>query len=491
MRQVKHYIGGRWVPGANGTGIPVTNPSTAETIASVPVASAAEVDQAVAGAAAAFAGWRRTPVTRRVSVLFRFSELLRTHEDELSRLISLENGKSLDDAVAELKRAQENVQVACAMPSLQQGVTATDASAGIDGSVLLLPRGVYAVIAPFNFPAMVPFWFVPYAIAAGNAVVVKPSEQTPLTMVRLAELFAEAGLPDGVLTIIHGDRSTAEHLIDHSGVCGVSFVGSTAAAKAVHVRAAGLGKRVQAMGGAKNHLVVMPDARLDQVVRNMVTSCYGCAGQRCMAASVIVCVSEEVHRKVLAEFIAVSREIVVADPLDVSVAKDAYLMGPVISAASRERIETLIATGAAEGATIALDGRHPRVHDGKAGFFVGPTVLDGVAPGSTAHRTEIFGPVASFITVRTLDEALAVVNSLDYGNGASIYTQDGGWARKFKLEAQAGMIGVNVGIPAPVAHLPFGGVKASLYSDIKAQSAEPVRFFVETKTITERYPERT
>jgi malonate-semialdehyde dehydrogenase (acetylating)/methylmalonate-semialdehyde dehydrogenase len=373
------------------------------------------------------------------------------------------------------------------MPALQQGTWASDVASGIDGSVLLLPRGVYAIVSPFNFPAMVPFWFAPYAIAAGNTLVVKPSEQVPLTINRIGELLGECGLPDGVFNIVHGDRSTAELVVDNQGVVGISFVGSTAAARAVHERAARRGVRVQALGGAKNHLVVMPDARLDQVVRNMVTSCFGCAGQRCMAASVIVCVGDEIHDEVLRRFVEVAKEIVVADPLDETIPEGSYVMGPVISQKSMERIVGLIGTGVEEGAALPLDGRNPEVHGDKKGFFVGPTVLDNVRPGSTAHKTEIFGPVASFITVKDLTEAIGVLNSLEYGNGASIYTQDGAAARKFKMEAAAGMIGINVGIPAPVAHLPFGGVKASILSDIKAQSAESIRFFVEAKTITERY----
>lgn len=488
MRAVRHFIGGRWIDqDSSPAPIPVTNPADGNTIASVPVADPSVVQRAVRAAAGAFETWRVTPVSRRVGYLFEYSEVVRRHEEELARLISEENGKSLDDSRAELKRTLENIQVACAMPSLMQGDTAVDASTGIDGSVLLLPRGVYGVIAPFNFPAMVPFWFIPYAIAAGDTVIVKPSEQAPLTMLRMAELLDDCGLPAGVLNIVNGDKATAEAVVDDPGISGISFVGSTAAARTVHARCAERGVRVQALGGAKNHLVAMPDARLDHVVRNMVTSCFGCAGQRCMAASVIVCVGKGTHDAVVSRFVDVAKEIVVADPLDDTVPDGSYVMGPVISAAARDRIVGLIGTGVEEGATLALDGRGPVVHGGAKGFFVGPTVLDGVEAGTTVHRTEIFGPVASIITVESLDAAIGVINGLDYGNGASIYTQDGWAARKFKMEAAAGMIGVNVGIPAPVAHLPFGGVNVSNMATIKAQSAESVRFFVETKTVTERY----
>jgi len=482
-----NYIDGRFVAAEAASVEDVCNPSTGEVISRVPYSVPAEIDRAVAAARAAFPSWSRTPVSRRVKPLFDLAHEMHRREEELCRVLVREMGKSLPDARAEMKRAVENVEAACAMPLLQQGEKLVDCSADMDGEVLRMPVGVFGIIAPFNFPAMVPFWFIPYAVATGNTIVVKASELVPNTMQMLFEMMHEAGIPKGVVNVVNGDRVAAEALIDHPDVAGISFVGSTRVAALVAEKCAKTHKRFQALGSAKNHLVVMPDAKLDDVVRNMVTSCYGCAGQRCMASSAIVTVGREIHEQVVSRFVAASREVLAADPLDPKHENEGMLMGPVISAKNKAFIESMIQRGVEQGATLALDGRGLQVPGCACGHFVGPTVFTDVKPGMDIHTTEIFGPVVVILNVDTLDEALKIIADHQYGNGASIYTQNGYWARKFELEARAGMIGINVGIPAPVAFLPFGGTKHSAYADIKAQGRDVVRFFTEAKVITRRF----
>jgi malonate-semialdehyde dehydrogenase (acetylating) / methylmalonate-semialdehyde dehydrogenase len=487
MRVLQNFINGKWVASTAQESVDVENPATGETLAQTPLSTPAELDAAVRAAAAAFPAWRQTPVTRRVAYLFTLLEVLRREEESLARLICTEMGKSLPDARAEMKRLIENVETACAMPSLMCGRTVVEVAAGIDGMTLRLPLGVFGAICPFNFPGMVPFWFLPYALASGNTYVIKPSERTPLTMERLTRALAESGLPAGVLNLVHGGKEVAEALCAHPVVKGISFVGSTAVARSVAEACARSGKRYQAFGGAKNHLVVMPDAPVGDTARNIVTSAFGCAGQRCMAASVVVCVGAETRRNLLAALSEELRKTIVADPLDPAVEKESVVVGPVISARSKERILALIDAGLKEGAQLALDGRQREVPGRPRGHFIGPTILDHVEPGSTLHRTEIFGPVLCLLEAPSFDAALAIVNGSEYGNGASIYTRSGHFARRFKLEAECGMIGINVGIPAPVAFLPFGGAKASLFADVKAQSYAVVDFFTQEKSVTERF----
>ena len=407
--------------------------------------------------------------------------------DMLSRLISEEMGKSVPDAQAEMKRALENIEVGCGMPVLQQGDKMIGASWDIDGEVLKLPMGVFGMIAPFNFPGMIPFWFLPYAVASGNTYVVKPSSQVPCTMAKIAELIDEAGFPKGVINIVTGSRDVSNALLESPDVVGISMVGSTRFCEELAQRCAKVNKRFQAMGSAKNHLVVMPDAKMDDVVRNMITSGYGCAGQRCMASSVIVAVGEETYRKTIDMFVEASKNVIVADPLDPKVAGEGVVVGPVITKKAKEFIESMIQTGVDEGANLVLDGRGIKVEGSEKGYFVGPTVFTDVKPGMEIHKIEIFGPVQCIMKVESLDEAIELLNNHLYGNGASIYTQNGWWSRRFKLEVECGMIGVNVGIPAPVAFLPFGGMKASQWADIKAQGRKVVDFFTQDKVITERY----
>lgn len=485
--RLKNYVGGQWLTPDSYGDLEVENPATGEAIARVALSTVGAVSEAVQAAQMAYPGWSELPPARRCEHLFRFVELLKREEEPLARLIATENGKSLPDARAEVKRTIENTEVACGIPVLQQGDKLVAAAAGIDGEVLNLPLGVFGVIAPFNFPLMVPFWFLPYAVATGNTCVVKPSEQVPGSMTRAAKLAEEAGFPPGVINIVHGDRRAAEALVGHEAIEGISFVGTSRVGRLVAARCAELGKRCQAFGSAKNHLVAMPDAKLDDMIRNMTTSCYGCAGQRCMASSAIVAVGDDWYRTVVDQFVAASKEIVVADPLDPAVADNPVVMGPVISARAKQSIVDLIQKGVDEGARLALDGRDLVIAGREKGHFVGPTVLADVEPGSTVHLTEIFGPVVVILKAQTLDDAIAIINRHPYGNGASIYTQNGYWARKFKLEAQAGMIGINVGIPAPVAPLPFGGMRESLTADIKAQGRDVIRFFTHRKIVTERF----
>jgi len=484
---VRNYINGQWVEAQNSGYLDIENPSTREVIGKVPLSTAEEVNRAIDAAAAAFGKWRNTPVSRRVQPLYKLIELLTEKSEEIATVLVKEQGKSLPDARAEMKRTIENCEVACGMPVLQQGDKVIGCSHGIDGEVIHVPLGVFTMIAPFNFPAMMPFCFIPYAIATGNTYVVKASEQTPLTMELITELIDKAGLPPGVFNLVNGDKVVGQTFVANPKVKGVSLVGTTPTCQIVAENCAKANKRCQAMGSAKNHLVAMPDAKIDEVIRNMTTSCYGCAGQRCMASSAIVPVGDDMYKKICERFIEASKNIIVANPLDPKVADEPMVMGPVISEKSKNFIVDMIETGVKEGATLALDGRDIVIEGCQKGHFVGPTVFTDVKPGMQIHNTEIFGPVVVILKADTLDEAIKIINHHQFGNGASIYTQNGYWARKFKLEAKCGMIGVNVGIPAPVAYLPLGGTRSnSQFADIKAQRAV-INFFTEDKIVTERY----
>ena len=485
--ELRNYVGGAWITPEHHGLLDVRQPTTGEVIARVPLSTAAETDRAVAAAKAAYPAWSATPVARRCELLGELANLLRQNAEDLARMVTCENGKSLPDSRAEVKRAVENTEVACGMPVLQQGDKLIGASFDIDGEVIRLPLGVFGMIAPFNFPLMVPFWFFPYALATGNTYVVKPSEQVPLSMHGVAEMIERAGFPPGVFNVVHGDRRAAEALLESPDVEGISFVGTSRVCRIIATRCAETNKRFQALGSAKNHLVAMPDAKMDDMIRNMITSCYGCAGQRCMASSAIVGVGDAVYREVSRRFVEASKEVVVADPLDPAVADEPMVMGPVISAKARQFILEMIRTGIDEGATLALDGRDLGLPGHEKGHFIGPTVFTDVRPGMKIHRTEIFGPVVVILKADSLDEAIGLINDHQYGNGASIYTQNGYWARRFKLETECGMIGVNVGIPAPVASLPFGGMRNSLFADTKGQGKAVIDFFTDRKTITERY----
>jgi len=487
IKIVKNYINGQWREAENTGYLDVENPSTGEILAKTPLSTPAEANRAIDAAYEAYKNWRNLPVARRAQPLYKLVDLLRQNEDKIARVLVSEMGKSIPDAIAELKRAYENIEVACGMPVLQQGDKLIGASFEIDGEVIRLPLGVFTMVAPFNFPAMVPFWFLPYALATGNTFIVKASEQVPLTMELITEYIDQCDFPPGVFNLVNGDKVTVEAFIDNPKVKGISLVGSSKTCKIIAEKCARANKRFQAMGSAKNHLVAMPDANIEEMIRNMITSCYGCAGQRCMAASAIVAVGDEMYKKVCEKFVTASKEVIVANPLDPQVADEPMVMGPVISAERKKFILEMIERGIKEGATLALDGRNLVVPGCEKGHFIGPTVFIDVKPGMEIHKTEIFGPVVVILKADTLDEAINIINEHQYGNGASIYTQSGYWARKFKLETECGMIGINIGIPAPVASLPFGGLKKSQYSDIKAQGKSIINFFTEDKIITERY----
>ena len=487
MKRLKNYINGEWVEPDSSGYLEVENPSNGEIIGEAPLSTAAELDRAVAAAKAAFPAWSNTPVARRCDPMYKLAEMLRDQSEGIARMITAEMGKSLPDARAEMKRNLENCQVACGMPSLIQGDNVMNVADGIDGEVIRVPIGVFGMIAPFNFPAMVPFWFLPYALASGNTYVLKSSEQVPMTMAMQFEMIDQCGFPPGVVNLVSGDKQVAQAMLESPDVAGISFVGSSRVGRIVAETCARTGKRFQAMGSAKNYLVVMPDAKMEEVVRNMLTSCLGCAGQRCMAASAIACVGDDVYDEVVERFVAACKEVKIGNPLSPELMEEPMVLGPVISAKAKERILELIQIGVDEGATLALDGRGVRIEGCEKGHFVGPTVLTDVKPGMTVEKTEIFAPVVIIMKFDTLDDAIQAINDHEYGNGASIYTQNGYYARKFKLETLAGMIGINIGIPAPVAYLPFGGMKASQRADIKCQGKEVINFFTEKKIVTERY----
>jgi malonate-semialdehyde dehydrogenase (acetylating)/methylmalonate-semialdehyde dehydrogenase len=478
---VRNYLNGEWREPKAET-LAVVNPATAEELGRVPMSGAAEVDEAVRAAAAAFPAWRRLPATERVQYLFRLKPLLEERFEELSRIVTMECGKTLAESRGEIRRAIENVEVACGIPTLIQGYNSEDIAPGIDEMMIRQPLGVCAVIAPFNFPGMIPFWFLPYAIACGNTYVVKPSEKVPLTMQRVFELVELTRLPKGVLNLVNGGREAADAILDHPAVRAVSFVGSTATARHIYRRAAANGKRVQCQGGAKNPVVVLPDADVESATQIIADSAFGCAGQRCLAASLALTVGEARGRFTEA-IAAVAKDRVTGYGLD-----DKVQMGPVISQESRARIEGLIGTAVAEGARPVVDGRNARVEGYEKGHFVRPTVLDDLPPGAEVAKTEIFGPVLGLIHVKTVDEAIALVNTGTYGNMACLFTSNGAAARKFRYEAEVGNVGINVGIAAPMAFFPFSGARESFFGDLHGQGRDAVEFFTQQKVVVERWP---
>jgi malonate-semialdehyde dehydrogenase (acetylating)/methylmalonate-semialdehyde dehydrogenase len=479
---LSNYIDGTWQKPALDDYQAVVNPATGETIAEVPLSSPAIVDQAAQVAVTAADSWRRVPPTERVQHLFRLKHLLKDNIDELSRAITNENGKTFAEAKGEMQRAIENVEVACGIPTLMQGTVSEDIAPGIDELMIRQPVGVAAIIAPFNFPGMIPFWFLPYAVATGNAVIVKPSERCPVTMHMAFELLEAAGFPPGVVNSVNGGPDCVNAILDHPSINAVSFVGSTPVARHIYARASASGKRVQAQGGAKNPIVILPDADLDMTTRIVADSAFGNAGQRCLAASLAITVGSvrDPFTQAVAE---AASQRVVGYGLDPNVT-----MGPVITPQSKGRIESLIQTGLDEGAHALLDGRHTTIKGYEKGNFVRPTILENVMPGSTIVRTEIFGPVLGMLHVNTVDEAIALVNSGEYGNMACLFTNSGAAARKFRYEAQAGNIGINIGVAAPMAFFPFSGWKASFFGVLHGQSHHAVEFFTQTKVVIERWP---
>ena len=482
IETVGNFIGGQWVKSTTTNFQDVINPASAEIIGRTPLSTGAEVDAAVQAAQAAFQVWSKVPPGERSQYLYKMKSLLEIHREELARLITLECGKTLDESRGELQRAIENVEVACGIPTLLQGKISEDIARGIDETLLRQPVGVCAGIMPFNFPGMIPFWFLPYAIACGNPFIVKPSEKVPLTMAHTFKILEELDIPKGVLSLVNGGKEAVDALLTHPLVRGISFVGSTPVARYIFSQAAANGKRAQCQGGAKNPIVILPDCDLEMTTRIVADSAFGCAGQRCLAASLAITVGNigETFKQAIAET-AASR--VTGNGLDEKVQ-----MGPVISEASRKRIEEIITKGISEGAQALVDGRDAKTPGYENGYFVRPTVLDQVRPDSTVGKTEIFGPVLGLIHVDTIEEAIQLINRGTYGNMASLFTNSGAAARKFRNEVAAGNIGINIGVAAPIAYFPFSGWKDSFFGDLHAQSSDGIDFFTQKKVVIERWP---
>jgi malonate-semialdehyde dehydrogenase (acetylating) / methylmalonate-semialdehyde dehydrogenase len=477
-----NYINGEWRTSGVTNYLEVVNPATTEVLATVPLSSAAEVDTAAKAAALALVSWRQTPPTERVQYLFKLKHLLEESFEDLARTITLECGKTLAESKGEMRRAIENVEVACGIPTLMQGYNLEDVARGIDEIMIRQPVGVTAIIAPFNFPGMIPFWFLPYAVACGNTVIVKPSEKVPLTMQKVFQLLAQTGLPNGVVNLVNGAKEVVDAILEHPIIRAISFVGSTPVARYVYSRAAQNGKRAQCQGGAKNPIIVLPDADWETTIRITADSAFGCAGQRCLAASLAITVGEA--RKPFTEAISeVANTRVVGYGLD-----EGVQMGPVIAKESQNRIEQLIQTGTEEGATMLVDGRNAKISGYEQGYFIRPTILQNLNPDSVVARTEIFGPVLGLMHVDTIDDAVALVNSGTYGNMACLFTTSGAAARKFRYEVDAGNIGINIGVAAPMAMFPFSGWKSSFFGDLHGQGRHAVEFFTQTKVVVERWP---
>lgn len=482
LAPVLHFIAGEWrvVPGGETT--PVFNPSRGEVIAETPRGDAATADEAVEAAAAAFPAWAETPPTERARVLFRFKMLLEEAFDELAALVTREHGKTLVEARGSIRRGIEMVEFACGVPSLLMGELLPNIARGIDCEAVKLPLGVCVGITPFNFPAMVPLWMYPVALACGNTFVLKPSEKVPLSAIRIAELLDQAGLPKGVFNLVHGGREVVDALLAHGKVRAISFVGSTPIARSIYETGTKNGKRVQANGGAKNFVFIMPDADVDQSVRGVTEAAFGCAGERCMAGSTAVVIGGAA-KTFLPPLIDAARAIRVG-PTDVATQPQ---MGPVITRAHRERVEELIELGVRGGARLATDGRGVRIAEAPHGFFLGATILDEVQPGSPIAREEVFGPVLNVMRFDDLDAAIEAANRSAYGNGASIFTRSGRAAREFKHRVKAGMIGVNIGVPASMAWFPFNGWDDSFFGDLHMQGREGIQFFTQLKVTTSRW----
>lgn len=479
---LQNYIGGEWLASAGQRSLEVANPATQEVLGRVVFSTPEEVDAAARAAAAALDGWRHTPAVDRVQYLFKMKRILEDHREELARLITLECGKTLAESTGEVQRAIENVEVACGIPTLMQGTISEDIAPGIDEMMIRQPVGVCVAICPFNFPAMIAFWFMPYALACGNTFIVKPSERVPLTLQRIFELFAALDLPKGVLNLVNGDRETVDALLDHPDIRAISFVGSTAVARYVYTRATANGKRAQCNGGAKNPIVILPDADPEMTTRIVADSAFGCAGQRCLAASLALLVGDA--RRVFSESLAdAAAQRVTGNGLDPKV-----LMGPVITPQSRSRIEGAVTRGLGEGASLLVDGRNAHIPEFEAGNFIRPTILADVSPQSDVVSTEIFGPVLGLMYAATVDEAIRIVNASRYGNMACIFTRSGSDARKFRSEVMAGNVGVNIGVAAPMAFFPFSGWKESFFGDLHGQSMDAVDFFTQKKVVVERWP---
>ncbi len=479
VRRLRNYVNGQWVDAGSNT-LEVRNPATNTVLALVPLSTTEDVERAVSAARAAFPAWRATPVLERARYLFKLRTLMEEHLEELAQILVGEVGQALPDARLEIKRGMEMVEVACGMPSLMMGNNLEDISHGIDCDTIRQPIGVFAAITPYNFPSMVPLWFLPFAVASGNTFILKPSEQVPLSSIRLYELMEQVGFPPGVINMVNGAHDAVNGLLDSKGVNGISFVGSAATAKYVYARAAQNGKRVQALGGAKNHLVVMPDCEMEKTLSAIMSSSFGAAGQRCLAGSVVVAVGDA-YQPLKQGLLRHARALKVQDGM-----QEDTDVGPVVSSAHKGKVEGWIEKGIAEGADLILDGREAPAATGP-GCFLGPTIFDNVTPDMEIAREEIFGPVLSLVHVPTLDEALSVVNGSRYGNATSIFSTSGKAVRQYKYQVQAGMVGVNIGVAAPMAFFTFTGWKDSFFGDLHAHGADAISFYTETKTSMSRW----
>jgi malonate-semialdehyde dehydrogenase (acetylating)/methylmalonate-semialdehyde dehydrogenase len=485
-QELLNFVNGQWQRSDSADALDVYNPATGAAIATVGLSPAAEVDAAVRAGLDAYAEWRETPVVDRIQPLFQLKMLLEEHLDDIGRILTEECGKTFAESVGEMRRGIENVEVACGTPSLMQGWNNEDIARGIDEHMLRQPLGVVAAITPFNFPGMIPFWFLPYAVATGNCFILKPSEKVPMTTQKLFALIEEAGFPPGVVQLVNGGADTVNAILDHPDIRAISFVGSTAVAKYIYSRATANGKRAQCQGGAKNPVVIMPDANIESTTQMMGDSAFGCAGQRCLAVSVAVTVGEakDPFTEGIAD-LATSRKV--GYGLD-----EATEMGPVITRESKQRIEGLIEVGAQEGARVLVDGRQKSVTGYDDGYWVFPTVLDGVEPTSQIARTEIFGPVLSLMHADTIEDAIALINDRSvsaYGNMACLFTSSGAVARQFRHEVDSGNIGINIGVAAPMAFFPFSGWNESFFGDLHAQSRHGIEFYTQTKVVVERWPQ--
>ena len=479
---IPNYVGGNWHTPSDRDALDVLNPATGEPLARVPLSTAADVDRIVKAALVAFESWRRTPPTERIQYLFKLKQLLEEHFEDIARTITLEAGKTIGEARGELRRGIENVECATGIPTLSMGYNVEDIASGIDEMMIRQPIGVVAAIVPFNFPGMIPLWFLPYAIACGNCFVLKPSERVPLTMHKVFALLEKTGLPPGVVSLVNGAKEAVDAILDHPDIRAVSFVGSSPVARYIYERSAKAGKRVQAQGGAKNPVVIMPDADLDSSLKVILDSAFGCAGQRCLAASIAVPIGEA-QQTFTPRLLEAARARKVGFGLDPDVE-----LGPVITSQSRNRIAGLVDRGVAEGGKVLVDGRSVRVKGYEKGNFVGATVIELSQPGGELAQTEIFGPVLGITNASDLDEAIAAVNASAFGNMACIFTSSGAAARKFRYEARVGNVGVNIGTPAPMAFFPFSGWKGSFFGDLHAQGKDAIEFYMDKKIVVERWP---
>jgi malonate-semialdehyde dehydrogenase (acetylating)/methylmalonate-semialdehyde dehydrogenase len=478
---LQNYVGGKWIPAQAKEYVDVHNPAVGSVIAKTPLSTRADLDAAVQAATKAFPAWRDTPVVQRARTMFKFVHLLEQHAEEIARTVTTEHGKTIDEARGSVRRGIECVEVACGAPSLMMGYGLEQIATNVDSNVFRQPLGVVAAITPFNFPAMVPMWFLPFAVATGNCIIVKPSEQVPLSTRIMFRLLEQCDIPPGVVSMVNGGREIVEAICDHPGIRAVSFVGSTPVARAVYQRGTHAGKRVQALGGAKNFVIIMPDANFEKSIDIITESFYGCAGERCLAGSVLVPVGEA-HKEARDRLVESARGLKVGDGMQPGIQ-----MGPVISGPHRERVKSYIDKGVKEGAKLVLDGRGVAVADRDNGFFLGPTVFDDVSPKMAIGHEEIFGPVASIHAVKTLEDAIALMESHPNANATSIFTSSGKSAREFARRATASMVGVNIGVAAPMAYFPFGGSRDSFFGDLKVHGRDAFEFYTDKKVTITRW----